>query len=86
MQYSKSVTVVILTRRNFAKKEKTMPNRNRRNLIDVANKASEEFDHWLKINVSDQHHRDWYRSDKFSSEQWLDKIEKQFLGHNPVEH
>ncbi|HBP30073.1 MAG TPA: hypothetical protein DD666_11725 [Advenella kashmirensis] len=63
-----------------------MSNKTRRNLIDVANKAGQEFDHWLKINVSDQHHRDWYRSDKFSREKWLDTIEKQILEHKPVKH
>jgi len=61
-----------------------MPNRNRRNAIDVSYKAGQEFDHWLKVNVSDQHHRNWYRSDKFSREQWLDKIEKQILKQKPV--
>jgi hypothetical protein len=45
--------------------------------IDVSDKKSPEFDHWLKTNVSDEHHRSWYRSNTISRESWQDKVEKQ---------
>lgn len=53
-----------------------MPYRNR-NQIDVTNKAGPEFDHWLKSNVSDDHHRNWYRSDTVARQTWQDKLEQQ---------
>ncbi|PJX26338.1 hypothetical protein CAP48_10120 [Advenella sp. S44] len=47
----------------------------RRRQIDISNKSGPEFDYWLKSNISDNGYRNWYRTDRLSREQWLDKME-----------
>jgi len=51
-----------------------MPYRNIRK-IDVTDKKSPEFDHWLKTNISDRGYRSWYRADSLARSEWLNKLE-----------
>lgn len=54
--------------------------------VNVMNKKGPEFEYWLKSNISDLHHRDWYREDTVSRTTWLERLESAIHDRSDFKH